>query len=228
MNSSLDEAITERLLALFPSLRNVPDSLRQRLQREAGYIEAPAGTVIFESSSPCQAFPMLLSGAVRVCKAGANGRELQLYRVAPGESCIITTSCLLGDTAYPARGVVDDGMTAITLPRALFRELIERHPPFRAYIFSLFGERLAEMMQLVEEVAFHKLDQRLATLLLSKGETIHITHQCLADELGSVREIVSRLLKNFQEKGMVMLRGEHIRILDAEALRSVAQSPSPA
>lgn len=218
----MNDAIKTQLLALFPSLRDLPADLMRRLDQESGYIEAPAGTVLFESSSPCQAFPMPLSGAVRVTRAGANGRELQLYRVDPGESCIITSSCLLGHNAYPARGVAEGKLTAVVVPRALFSLLIEQHPPFRAYVFNLFGERLADLMQLVEEVAFRKLDQRLAALLLGKGDVIHATHQGLADELGSVREIISRLLKNFADQGMLELGREQIRILDAKALRALA------
>ncbi|MDP2784912.1 MAG: Crp/Fnr family transcriptional regulator [Sulfurimicrobium sp.] len=218
----MNNVIKAQLLALFPSLRDLPADLMRRLDQESSYIEAPAGTVLFESSSPCQAFPMPLTGSVRVTRAGANGRELQLYRVAPGESCIITSSCLLGHNAYPARGVAEGSLSAVVVPRALFSLLIEQHPPFRAYIFNLFGERLADLMQLVEEVAFRKLDQRLAALLLSKGENIHATHQGLADELGSVREIISRLLKNFQDQGMLELGREQIRVLDAKALRSIA------
>ncbi|MFN3397433.1 MAG: Crp/Fnr family transcriptional regulator [Sulfurimicrobium sp.] len=218
----MNDTIKAQLLALFPSLRDLPDGLMRRLDQEGAYIEAPAGTVLFESSSPCQAFPMPLSGSVRVSRAGANGRELQLYRVAPGESCIITSSCLLGQNAYPARGIAEGMLTAVVLPRALFSLLIEQHPPFRAYVFNLFGERLADLMQLVEEVAFHKLDQRLAALLLGKGEVVHVTHQGLADELGSVREIISRLLKSFEEQGMLELGREQIRVLDARALRAIA------
>lgn len=218
----MNDAIKAQLLALFPSLRDLPAELMRRIDQEAAYIEASAGTVLFESSSPCQAFPMPLTGAVRVSRAGANGRELQLYRVAPGESCIITSSCLLGQNAYPARGIAEGMLTAVVLPRALFSLLIEQHPPFRAYVFNLFGERLADLMQLVEEVAFHKLDQRLAALLLNKGEVIHVTHQGLADELGSVREIVSRLLKSFQDQGMLELGREQVRIIDTKALRKVA------
>jgi len=218
----MNDAAKEQLLVLFPSLGGLPPDLQRRLDQESSYIEAPAGTVLFESSSPCQAFPMLLSGSVRVTRAGANGRELQLYRVAPGESCIITSSCLLGQNAYPARGIAEGSLTGVVLPRALFSLLIEQHPPFRAYIFNLFGERLAELMQLVEEVAFRKLDQRLAALLLAKGGTIHATHQSLADELGSVREIISRLLKSFQDQGVLELGREQIKILDPKALRAIA------
>jgi len=222
----VDSIIKDRLLTLFPALRGAPADLWRRIDREATYIEAPSGKVLFESHDPCQAFPMLLSGSVRVTKAGANGREIQLYRVLPGESCIITSSCLLGKVAYPARGVAEHDLTAVVVPRALFTLLIEQHPPFRSAIFNLFGERLADLMQLVEEVAFHKLDQRLAALLLAKGEIVNATHQSLADELGSVREMISRLLKNFQDQGLVALGREQIRILDAAELRSIAQASS--
>ena len=218
----MNDAIKQQLLVLFPSLRGLTPDLQQRFDLESTHIEVPAGTVLFESSSPCQAFPLLLSGSVRVSRAGANGRELQLYRVAPGESCIITSSCLLGQNAYPARGIADGNLTAVVLQRVLFALLIEQHPPFRAYVFNLFGERLVELMQLVEEVAFRKLDQRLAALLLTKGEAIQTTHQNLADELGSVREIISRLLKNFQDQGILELGREQIRVIDTVALRAIA------
>lgn len=218
----MNDALKTQLLALFPSLRDLPAELMRRLDQESSYIEVPSGTVLFESSSTCQAFPMPLTGAVRVTRTSASGRELQLYRVQPGESCIITSSCLLGNNAYPARGVAEGNFTAVVMPRALFSELIEQHQPFRAYVFNLFGERLAVLMQLVEEVAFRKLDQRLAALLLSKGNDIHTTHQNLADELGSVREIISRLLKNFADQGMLELGREQIKIIDPDALRAMS------
>ncbi|MDD5240200.1 MAG: Crp/Fnr family transcriptional regulator [Sulfuricella sp.] len=219
----MEDAVKDNLIALFPALQDMSAALWQRFDRDASYIEVPAGTVLFESSGPCQAFPMLLSGSVRVAKAGANGRELQLYRVLPGESCIVTSSCLLGEAAYPARGVAESNLTAVVVPRPLFSLLIEQHSPFRAAIFSLFGERLAELMQLVEEIAFRKLDQRLASLLLAKGEIVNATHQNLADELGSVREIISRLLKSFEDQGLVVLKREQIQV-DAVTLRAVAQA----
>lgn len=219
----MEAHIKDQLLSLFPVLRHVPAPLWKRIEQDAIYISVPAGTILYEPSSLCQVFPMLLSGSVRVSKTGTNGRELQLYRVAPGESCIITSSCLLGNATYPARGTAERNMTAVTLSKILFEQLTEQHPPFRAYIFSLLGERLADLMQLVEEVAFHRLDQRLATLLLAKGVIINTTHQNLADELGSVREIISRLLKTFQDRGLVTLQREQIRITDAPALRRVSQ-----
>jgi CRP/FNR family transcriptional regulator len=181
----------------------------------------PAGTVLFDEHQPCQGFPFVLSGVIRVVKLAANGRELPLYKVMPGESCIITSSCLLGRHDYNARGVAAKETVLALLPRPLFDELLGE-PAFRAFVFELFTERIAELMQLVEEVAFRKLDQRLASLLLGKGRQLNVTHQHLAEELGSVREMVSRLLKGFAEQGLVRLGREQIEILDPAGLRRLA------
>jgi CRP/FNR family transcriptional regulator, anaerobic regulatory protein len=183
----------------------------------------PAGSIVFDENQTCQGFPLVLSGSIRVVKASSSGRELQLYRVGPGESCILTSSCLLGQAHYHARGVVEQDIEMIVLAPAEFRNLISFNESFRNYIFSLFSDRLTDLMQLVSAVAFQKLDQRLAALLVAKPSPIHTTHQALADELGSVREIVSRLLKNFSEQGWVKLGREHIEVVDAAALKRIAE-----
>ena len=214
--------IKQRLRTLYPALESVPEERLDRLLDEGSIVQVKAGTVLFDDKSPCQAFPMLVEGTIRVSKVGANGRELQLYRVVPGESCILTTSCLLGKVQYNARGVAETDVVAVALPQPVFGRLISDQEPFRNYVFSLFSERIAELMQLVEAVAFQRLDQRLAALLLGKGKVVHTTHQALADELGSVREIVSRLLKTFAEQGLVSLSRENIEIVDAGGLRRIA------
>lgn len=210
--------MTSSLAELYPVIGELPDALRGQLERELRLVEVPAGTVLFDEHAACSGFPFVLAGALRVVKASANGRELPLYRVLPGESCIITSSCLLGNAAYNARGVALAPTTLAVMPPALFESLLAV-APFRAFVFHLFAERMAELMQLVEEVAFRKLDQRLAGLLLGKGRTVRATHRELAEELGSVREIVSRLLKGFAEQGLVRLGREEIEILDAVGLR---------
>jgi len=214
--------IRQRLRVLYPAFETLDDRRLDALFDESIVMNVKAGTVLFDDESPCQAFPLLIEGTIRVSKVGASGRELQLYRVVPGEACILTSSCLLGNVAYNARGVAETDMIAVALPQPVFQRLLSEHEPFRNYVFSLFAERIGELMQLVEAVAFQKLDQRLAALLLGKGKLIHITHQALADELGSVREIVSRLLKTFAEQGLVSLAREQIEIVDAARLRRIA------
>jgi CRP/FNR family transcriptional regulator, anaerobic regulatory protein len=212
-----------RLLQLFPVFRKLPAAVVDEILRSATPRQAPAGAILFEAASPCTGFPMLLEGSVRVLKSAPNGREVQLYRITPGESCLLSSSCLLGGSAYSATGVAETAVSLLALPPALFHRLLAEHKPFRDYVFGLFSERLADLMSLVEAVTFHKLDQRLAALLLGKGELVRATHQGLADELGSVREMVSRLLSNFQDRGWVELGREQIRIVDAAALRRLAQ-----
>lgn len=214
--------IRERLTALYPSLASLPVRELDGLLADAPTMTVPAGTVMFDEENPCMAFPLLLDGTVRVAKTAPNGRELQLYRVVPGDACVLTSSCLLGHAPYSARGIAESETTLMTLPAPVFNTLITGHEPFRTYVFSLFAERITELMQLVEAVAFQRLDQRLAALLLGKGKLVHTTHQQLADELGSVREIVSRLLRGFADQGLVGLAREQIEILDPAGLRGIA------
>lgn len=209
------------LAELYPVLEDLPAPLRERLAAEAQAMTIPAGTVLFDELQPCQGFPFVLNGCIRVVKLAANGRELPLYKVLPGESCIITSSCLLGHADYNARGITESETSLVLLPRALFDDLLGT-TAFRDFVFHLFSERIAELMHLIEEVAFRKLDQRLANLLLGKGRQLHTTHQHLADELGSVREMVSRLLKGFADQGLVRLGREQIEILDPAGLRKIA------
>lgn len=211
----------EALITLYPVLAKLPAGLLRRICDAVQTMEIPSGTAVFDERQPCRGFPFVLGGAIRVAKVSAGGRELPLYRVVAGESCIITSSCLLGHADYNARGVTEGPTTLALLPRDLFDEMLGE-PVFRDFVFALFSERMAELMQLVEEVAFHKLDQRLAALLLGKGRVVRATHQQLADELGSVREMVSRLLKGFAGQGLVRLGREQVEVLDAAGLRRVA------
>ncbi|TXH02201.1 MAG: Crp/Fnr family transcriptional regulator, partial [Rhodocyclaceae bacterium] len=138
-------------------------------------------------------------------------------------SCIITSSCILGQADYNARGVAETPLRLLLIPTPLFARLVAESAPFRNFVFHLFSERLAELMQLVEEVAFARLDQRLAKLILARNEsTLNVTHQQLADELGSVREIVSRLLKGFSAQGLVSLGREQLTITDRDGLHKLA------
>jgi CRP/FNR family transcriptional regulator len=213
---------TQDLSELYPVLTLLPTALVERMLGQARTITVPGGTVVFDEHQVCQGFPFVISGDIRVVKSAANGRELPLYRVMPGESCIITSSCLLGHTDYNARGIAEGETNLVMMPRPLFDELLGE-PAFRDFIFHLFSERIADLMQLIEEVAFRKLDQRLAGLLLGKGRLVHATHQQLADELASVREIISRLLKGFAEQGLVRLSREQVEILDPAGLRRIAE-----
>jgi CRP/FNR family transcriptional regulator len=215
-----------RLSETFPTLANAPSTTLERIAREGIHRRVPAGTVMFSAHAPCGGFPLVLAGIIRVLQRYPNGRELQLYRVKPGESCLLSGSCLLGQTNYDASGIAETDVELLILPPAAFQALIAEDETFRRHVFGLYGERLSALMQVVEAIAVQKLDQRLAALLVNRdhdsGE-IHATHQALADELGSVREIVSRLLRNFEDRGWVDLGRERIRIVDRAALAGLAR-----
>ena len=217
-----DAVDRENLLNLYPALAGLPTERLDALLRPAA-LEIPAGSPVFAEHQPCRGFPLLLAGSIRVVKQSASGRELMLYRVAPGGSCIITSSCLLGRSDYNARGIAETPLRLLLVPAPAFAQLMFDHPPFRDFVFHLFAERIAELMQLVEEVAFTRLDQRLARLILAQDKAVlNVTHQQLADELGSVREIVSRLLKGFAEQGLVAPGREQLTVTDRAGLQKVA------
>ncbi len=217
--------LAARVVAAFPSLAPAPRETIERLVRSSVHRKVPAGTVMFSEQSPCSGYPLVLGGSIRVLQRYPNGRELQLYRVKPGESCLLSGSCLLGQANYDASGIAETEVELLVIPPQEFQALIAGDETFRRHVFAMFGERLSSLMQVVEAVAYQKLDQRLAALLVNKTPVgdIHATHQALADELGSVREIVSRLLRNFEDRGWVDLGRERIRVVDRDALAGLAR-----
>ncbi len=212
------------LRALFPALADAAPSTLQRIVEHGIQRKVRAGTVLFDAKTPCAGFPLILAGTVKVLQRYPNGRELPLYRVRPGESCLLSGSCLLGHSDYTATGIAETDVELLIVPPSDFHALIGSDEAFRRHVFELFGERLATLLALVEAIAYQKLDQRLAALLLAKGDPVQATHQALADELGSVREIVSRLLKMFEDRGWVDLGRERVRIVDRDALAALAHA----
>jgi CRP/FNR family transcriptional regulator len=216
------QSLAAELRSLYPALETLDAEVLESALARAQLLRLPAGTPMFGEGSPCRQFPLVLEGSIRVAKC-SDGRELQLYRVAPGECCVLTSGCLVGGRDYPADGVVEHDARLVVLPKPAFEELMATHPPFRQYVFALFAERLADLMALVEAVAFHKLDRRVASALLGRGRVVNLTHQQLADEVGSVREIVTRVLRNFADQGWIRASRGAIEVLDAAGLRRVAQ-----
>ena len=184
-------------------------------------IQVPAGTELFSENAPCRGFPLVLEGEVKVSRHSGDGRSLELYRVVPGELCLVSSACLFRSQPLSASGVATRPSTLLLIPPPVFSQWLEA-PAFRNEVLGLFAERMADLTGLIDAVAFRKLDQRLAAALLGRGQDIGITHQQLADELGTVREIVTRLLRRFEREGRVELAREHIHIIDSAALRTMA------
>lgn len=169
---------------------------------------------------------MVLSGEVRVARGAPNGRSLELYRVGPGELCVASTACLFGHSMLIAHGITVQPTELVVLSPIAFDRWTAVEA-FRRFAFGIFANRLGDLMALAEAVAFQRLDQRLARTLLGRGGVVQGTRQALADELGTVREIVTRLLKRFENAGWLVIGRERVEILDAAALRTLAAG-SPA
>jgi CRP/FNR family transcriptional regulator len=212
----------ELLQRHYPWCRAASAATLDRLMAESVAVNFSAGSAVFDEHLPCAHFPLVLEGSIRVRKLAAQGKELLLYRVAAGESCILTSSCLLGQRDYTASAIAETDVSVLAMPRALFLELLGSEPAFRHEVFELFATRLADLMTLVDAVAFQRLDQRLAARLLGHGALLQVSHLELAQELGSVREIVSRLLGDFAQRGALRLGRGRIEILDAALLRRIA------
>ena len=205
---------------LYPALAQVQPSLAN-LKPAIAPVSVPAGTVLFHENAPCQGFPLVLDGEIKVSRSSGDGRSLELYRVVPGELCLVSSACLFRVQPLSAHGVTTRPSTLLLIPPEVFNRWLET-PAFRNEVLGLFAERMADLTGLIDAVAFQRLDQRLATALQGRGTHLALTHQALADELGTVREIVSRLLRRFEREGWVSLSRERIQIADSAALRAVA------
>lgn len=181
------------------------------------------GTFVFRSGIACNVFLVLISGTIRVQLSSSRGREVTLYRVAPGDSCCITTSCMLNREVYPAEAIAESAVQAIAIGHEVFHRALEHSPAFRRYVLDGFATKLANIIAKFEETSFTSIDKRLSGALLAlddKGKS-NITHQELAGELGTAREVVSRRLKQYETEGWIQLSRGRITVSDRGGLRSL-------
>lgn len=216
------QAEIEKLTRFYPVLGELPSGLQYAFVESSYPVQASTGRILFDVDVTIRSFIMLTQGSIRVIRPGIE-RELLLYRVQPGGCCVISICHLLGDTRYRARAQVESDITGVALPQPLFRQMMEQSPYFSYFIFHAFADRLTGLFELLEANTFMRLDERLAGLLVSRGTLIKTTHSQLADELGSVREVISRILKNFEIMGLVKLDRNQVQILNQEALKKIAR-----
>lgn len=212
-------------LTSFPPLLALEPNARDILTKSARIVEAPIGTIGYSEGGACGAYVMRLAGQSRVYKISQSGREILLYRVTAGETCVITTTCLLGNSNYPASTIVEEAIKDVIIPSPAFNQLMIDSKVFRTFVMTNYGALITDLIMLLDEVAFHNLDARLAKLLIDANTpTISRTHQLMADELGTAREVVSRQLKRFEQKGWVALGRGHVEISDRLKLQKLAHS----
>lgn len=215
-------------IAAFPGLRSLEADVTATLLEASKVVRLPAGTRIFGPGQAPQAYLLLLSGTVRVQQVSESGREIVLYRVSAGESCALTTACLMGYEEYRAEGVAETDVEAVAVPRTTFDALIATSATFRRFVFTAFSMRITNLFRVIEEVAFERVDVRLAQRLLELGGDTHhidLTHQQLAAELGTAREVVSRQLNEFQRRGWIITSRGAIDIVSAAGLETLAAAP---
>jgi len=205
----------QALLEKFPFLKSFEDQLESTNPNHPQIATIPKGQVIFEADDPCTIIPLLIEGEIRVYSLGETGREMTLYRIHPGESCILSISSLLSQSNIPAIAQVEKDITALVIPASLFSQWMDRYEPLRHFVYSLLSQMLASVITTVDEVAFRRLDERIIELLeenLDAENRVHMTHQQIAVELGSSREVVSRILKDFEHKGKVELHRGSVQL----------------
>lgn len=212
-------------ISQFPGLARLGPDLRATLLTQSLILTVPAGTVVFFPGKPPEHLLLLLDGRVRVQQTSEEGREIVLYRVAAGESCVMTTACLLAHEDYSAEGIAETDVRAAAIPRALFDDLASRSVEFRTFIFTAYARRMSDLFMVIEEIAFQRLDIRLAQKLIELARDtgqIRATHQQLAAELGTAREVISRQLGEFQRRGWIGQARGVVDLLDAAAIGRLA------
>lgn len=218
----MDTDWTER----FQGTKGLPRAVRDRLLKVAQVRHYPAGRQVFGPANVPDSLFLLYEGRLRVSQMSENGREIVLYRVDAGESCVLTTACMLAEEAYNAEGIAETDITTIVLPRSAFDQLVAEEKSFRSFVFAAYSRRLIDLLRVVDDVAFGRIDVRLAERLLALAgdePVIHTTHQQLASELGTAREVVSRVLHDFHKRGLVAQSRGAVELSDLEALRRLAR-----
>lgn len=217
---------SEDWLSSFPELAKLDADARRKLKDAARAMTLPAGTPVFGMGDACQNYLLVRKGSVRVQRTAENGREIVLYRVEAGETCVLTTNCLMTHSDYGAEAISETEVEAIALSQTAFEDLLARSAAFRSFVFSSYATRISDLLLLIEEVAFGRIDMRLAQFLVDRKNAdnrIEGTHQDLATELGTAREVISRQLKDFERRGWVSIGRGRLHVTDALALADLAK-----
>jgi len=189
------------------------------------YLEA--GRVLLYPGSDCEYLPFMLEGNIKVHRTGENGREIILYHIEDGESCILSALGILNETEFPASAVIEKSGNILLIPADLVRLYVDSYPGWRQYIFSLYNKRFNLVLELIDEVLFRKLDVRVARYLLNhadgKDTILNKTHQDLAEELGSSREVISRILKSLRDKGLIEYTRNCITLQNRKELEIISR-----
>jgi CRP/FNR family transcriptional regulator, anaerobic regulatory protein len=218
-----DPELERRLEEAFPFLPGCEPGFLQELRQAAMPVRLERDAFICHQGSACGSLALVLEGAARIYKLGESGREITLYRVGRGESCVLTASCILSDLPFPAFAVCEEPIEAVAVPAGAARRWLADSAGWRHFLFDTVARRLSEVITLVEEVAFRRMDSRIADYLLRRAElggdpSIHCTHQEIASDLGTSREVVTRILKDLESRGLLRTARGSLVLLDPQRL----------
>ncbi len=211
----------------FEGLSSLDKTLRDLLTEQSQIVVMPKGSQIFGPGKTIDNLLLLLDGTVRVQQTTDHGREIVLYRVQAGESCVMTTACLLAHETYAAEGIAETEISAAAIPKRVFDRLLAESEAFRTFVFTAYSRRITDLFFVIEEIAFRRIDIRLSQKLLKMADsqqTIHATHHDLAAELGTAREVVSRQLQEFRRRGWVSVSRGEIQLTDLKGLKTLAET----
>lgn len=213
----------QRIRHAVPLLEQAEAPVVDAFKRTAFVTRIPAGRDVFVVGDEVNAIALLVSGVVRVYKVGETGREITLYRFGSGESCILTANAILARQMFSAIATVEKEAEAIMIPADVFRDWVQRFEYWRSFVFTLLSHRLMSVMEIVDEVTFRRMDSRLAALLVKRATVqnpVMMTHQEIASELGSSREVISRLLETIASHGIIRVERGAIHVLDVGELEN--------
>ncbi len=216
-------SLYENLLRQYPDMSDLQEPSWSNILKPTQIKQIPAGTFIFRESDSCTNFMWLLEGTMRVYKHSPGGREITLYRVSPGELCVLSLQCLMADQGFPAVAVAESDLVGLALTKQEFDNAIDESREFRRYLLKILALRLADVVQLVSDVTFQRLELRLTCLLgqlfrHSNDGGLKITHAQLAHELGTTREMISRILKELENKKCIKLSRGEIHLVSKDVL----------
>jgi len=211
----------------FKGTAALPQDVRERLKKSAQIIHMKKGDQVFGPMNIPDSLFFLYDGRIRVSQTSDAGREIVLYRVEAGESCVLTTACMLAEEAYNAEGIAETDVTVVMLPKPVFNRLSAEEDAFRNFVFNAYSRRLIDLLRVVDDVAFGRIDVRLAERLLSLGDglkEVRATHQDLASELGTAREVISRVLNDFQKRELIEQSRGLITLRNKAGLAAIAEA----
>ena len=212
-----------RISHTLPFLQQAAERLIQEFKDYTYLLSIPAGKDIFVQGDYPESIALVVSGVVRVYKLGRTGREITLYRFGLGESCILTANAIISDKSFPAIATAEEDIEAVIVPAEIFRRWVKESDLWREFVFDLLSDRLASVMTIIDEILFQRMDERVANWLEEQAQystTIEITHQEIADDLGSSREVISRILEDFNQQGLIETRRGAIKLINLEELSS--------